>query len=156
GSPSTNTLMWRRSRGPASTNRSRMPGTDRSSSVSTSPTVPPATSCLRAVPGNRATSDPRSITVAIGAALDDVRLDSPARRQRVGHQPPRVAPVRAEPQLAGGRPEAHPDRVERVAGHRLAPHGEVGILLRQAGVRTGPRRATVVRAPDGRVRLGHE
>ena len=43
GEPSTKTLMCGRSRGPASTSRSRIPGTDRSSSTSSAPTVSPST-----------------------------------------------------------------------------------------------------------------
>jgi hypothetical protein len=43
GDPSTKTLMCGRSRGPASTRRSRIPGTDRSSSTSRAPTVSPST-----------------------------------------------------------------------------------------------------------------
>src|SRR6185436_17470422 len=135
--------MCRRRRGPPSTSRSRRPGTLWSSSTMTSPTVAPSTSWRRAVPGKSATSDPGSITVAMGSPFDDGRLDAPDLGQHVRDHPPRVAAVRAVPQLAGGGPERHPDRVEDVSGHRLAVDGQEGVLLRQAVVRTDPRLAAI-------------
>ena len=58
--------------------------------------------------------------------------------QRVGDHPPRRALVRAVPQLAGARPEGDPDRVERVAGHRLAQDRQVRVVRRQPVVGADP------------------
>ncbi len=153
GWPATKTLMCGRSRGPSSTSRSRRPGDPRH----------------RARRGPSPTSAPRHVMPAVDAGE---QREQRARQQDGGHRwrrrqsmttastaqisgrsavmrSQRRALVAALPQLTGLRPERDADRVERVAGHRLAQDAQVGVLLRQAIAVALPGVAAIGRPPDG-------
>ena len=77
---------------------------------------------------------------ATGQPSRTTRLHRPDRRQVRGDEVPALAGVMAVPELAGLGPERDADRFERVAGHRLAQHREVGVLLGQPVAGADPRR----------------
>ena len=124
-SPSTKTLMWPGSTGRRRTAGRRSPGQRASSSSITSPTVAPV--------DGRPALDPRDERRQRAgqddggaSGQDDDRLDRPDRRQRRDDRVPALAAVGAPEELSGARPEVDPDRVELVAGHRLAEHRRGG------------------------------
>ncbi len=83
------------------------------------------------------------------AFLDDGDLDVVDWRQRVEHAVPLFATVTADPELAGRGAEVQRGRGERVDGHAVAQHREVGVLLGETLRQPAPGVAAVLAAPDG-------
>ena len=128
-------------RSPASARRARRSPRRRS---------PPARSSGARRPGTRAASERGRMTAAIGLRRRPPRpTRSAAGSSAIG---PGHALVRAAEELAGARPEVDADRLERVAGHRLAQDADIGVVLGQSGVATDPARAAVARPPHGGLR----
>src|SRR4051812_23151183 len=153
-SPSTYTWMWLRRLGPSATRRSRRPGHCCSSSSMAPSTFSASTSTRRVSPGKSGVRVPgrrRSAT-----SVDDRHVDRRDRGQIARDLAPGLALVRAREDLPGARAEVDAGTVVLVDRHPLAQDAEVGILLRQSLAHVLPARASVTRAPDGRLAVVHD
>ena len=155
GVPSTKTLMCGRSRGPASTSRSRMPG-DGGVELVEDRVDRRAVDLVAARRGGEQGQEgagqedgghAQASTTAASTAQISGSVSVIIRQA--------LAFVAAVPQLARARPERDADRIERVAGHRLAEDRHEGVARREPVVVAGPRRAAVAGPPDGGVAVGH-